>query len=211
MSVEPISLATNGSARQVVTNNDQLTPFAGEPPAIYLTDKERSTLQQDRAIYKTVATLNGEQLVIVFKIDAQASDIWSTIKSFSQYSNWIKEVKEVEIYKIEDTNIYVRFRIKHWLLGKYQYYVNHYFARPQENWATWTLDDNHDSDFASSVGFWRVYPVESHVKQSYVAYSANLLFKKRKSKFIRNRAIKGSLKQASSWVKRYSEAPLTIR
>ena len=185
--------------------NRALKPYTDKPPEISLSKQEQLSLNNHKSIFKTISTQNGEQLVIVFKVDATPEKIWSTIKNYSQYKNWIKNVKESEIYKTEENNIYVRFRIKHWALGKYQYFVNHTFSKPKGNWATWTLDENKQSDFLSSVGFWSVYKIENKYEQSYVFYSADILFKKKKSKFIQTRAIKSSLKQASNWLKIQSE------
>jgi len=181
--------------------NRALIPFLDAPPEIDLNQKEKEVLNSNKSIFKTITTDNGEQTVIVFKVNATSETIWSVIKDYPQYKSWIKSVKESEIYKVEENNIFVKFKIKHWVLGKYQYFINHTFSK-QGNWATWTLDKNQQSDFLSSVGFWRVYEIED---QSYVAYSANILFKKKKSNFTRTRAIKSSLKRASNWVKIQSE------
>ncbi len=191
------------SALQTISaeENRVLIPFLDAPPEIDLNHEEEKVLNSNKSIFKTITTDNGKQAVIVFKVNAKPETIWSVIKNYPQYKSWIKSVKESEIYKLEENNIYVKFKIKHWLLGKYQYFINHTFSK-QGNWATWTLDQNQQSDFLSSVGFWRVYEIED---QSYVAYSANILFKKKKSTFTRTRAIKSSLKQASKWVKIHSE------
>lgn len=197
----------------VLAETEKLKPFLGAPPEVQFSTAEIIDLDNNKNIYKTLITQNGEQTVIAFLVDAPEQDVWETIKNYPEYKNWIKQVKQSTPYKTEENNIYVQFKINHWLLGKYQYFIKHYFAWPRESWATWALDEDRNSDFLSSVGFWRTYSKtqntdykSSHNKeQTYVLYSANILFKKRKSKIIRNRAIKSSLKQASSWVKKYSK------
>lgn len=193
----------------VLADTVKLKPFLGAPPKAQFSATEITSLNSNKQIYKTLITQNGEQTVIVFLVNAPEQDVWETIKNYPKYKNWIKQVKQSTIYKNEDSKIYVKFKISHWLLGKYQYYIQHHFAWPQESWATWALDESYDSDFLSSIGFWRTYPVTQttghETEQTYVVYSANLLLKKRKSKIIRNRAIKSSLKQASAWVKKYTE------
>lgn len=184
---------------------DLLIPYSSSPPEINISTADNESLQLGKLIYKSFDTPNGKQLAVVFKVNASPIEVWNTVKSYSNYPTWVKNVKEAEIYKQEDEEIYVRFILKHWYLGKYQYYVKHHFSKANQNWATWELDDEYESDFSSSIGFWRVYPVNNESSQSYVTYSADILFKNKKSEFVRARAIKSSLKQASRWVKKQSE------
>ena len=182
-----------------------LFPYLNAPPEIHISAIDHEKLQKNKSIYKQLETSNGKQLAIVFKVNATPQKIWSTIKSYAKYPDWIKNIKEAEIYKQENENIYVRFVLKHWVLGKYQYYMKHNYSGLAQNWATWSLDEEYASDFKSSIGFWRVYPIDKQKKYSYVVYSADILFRNKKSKFIRSRAIKSSLKQASTWVREQSE------
>ncbi len=197
--------AVTFTALPSLAKDKNLMPYFSEPPEIHFTEQELRALKNNKTVYKTLHTQNGTQRAIAFAVHAAPQKIWTTIKNFTEYKNWIQEVKESTIYKTKDKHIFVRFRIEHWLLGKYQYFINHTFTWPQDNWATWTLDESRESDFLSSIGFWRVYPSETDTAHSYVVYSANLEFKKRKLKLVRNQTIKSSLKQASSWVKEYSE------
>lgn len=189
--------------------NEKLATFQHQPPNIEINETDKRLLDRKKSIFKTVKTPNGEQLAIIFKVDASPEKIWTTIKDYTKYKDWIKTVKRSDIYKTEANNIYVNFRVEHWLLGQYEYHIKHTFSSSQENWATWALDENKESDFLSAVGFWRVYTIEykteSNTENTYVVYSSNLLFKKKKSTFVKTRAIKSSLKQASSWVKTQAE------
>lgn len=193
----------------VLADTEKLKAFDGAPPEIEFNEIETEKLNSNKPVYKTLSTQNGKQTVIAFLVKAPEQEVWKTIKDYSQYKHWIKQVKHSTIYKTDEEDIYVQFKIKHWLLGKYQYYIKHHFASAQQNWATWTLDEDYNSDFLSSVGFWRTYPATNHTdnetQQTYVVYSANVLFKKKKSKLVRNQALKSSLKQASGWVKKHTE------
>ncbi len=117
----------------------------------------------------------------------------------------MKGVKETEVYKTENDDIYVRFRLAHWLFGSYTYYVHHTFPWRRWGWGAWKLDESRVSDFAAAVGFWRVLPVAGQREKSDVIYSADLRFKSKTSRFIRNVMVKRGLRQASSWVKKQSE------
>lgn len=197
------------STHTALADTTKLKAFVGAPPEIEFSTLEIEKLNRNKAVYKSLTTQNGEQTVIAFLVKATEQEVWKTIKNYPEYKNWIKQVKQSRIYKTEEDNIYVQFKINHWLLGKYQYYIKHHFSWPQQSWATWTLDEDYNSDFSSSVGFWRTYQVTNNTnnetEQTYVVYSANVLFKKKKSKLVRNQAIKSSLKQASNWVKKYTE------
>ncbi len=161
--------------------------------------------------------VEGNRNTIVFCV-APAPIIWSVIADFGAYPKWVKMVKETEVYRREQHDVYVRFRIAHWLLGRYTYHMRHTFSWQQKDpwkpngpgqqreWVTWQLDDSQTSDFRSAIGFWQVLPVPGNRDQSDVVYSADLRFKDAKPEWLRRFVVKRSLEQATDWVKTQAEA-----
>jgi hypothetical protein len=191
------------------TYDGLLPPYAGAPPLLPLSPDETKKLVQGDMIFRPFRTARARRFALIFRVNAPPHIIWSVITDFNSYPTWIKRVKEIEVYKKEKDDIYVRFRIDHWLFGSFTYHVHHHFPWRQQGWGTWKLDDTKRSDFKAVVGFWRVLPAADEPNQSVVFYSCDIRFKKRKLPFMRNMAIKSSLKQASQWVKEQSEARWT--
>lgn len=186
-----------------------LPPYVGAPPLLPLSPDETEKLARGDVIFRPFHATRAKRFALIFRVKAPHHLIWSVITDFNAYPTWIKRVKEIEVYQREKDDIYVRFHIDHWLFGSFTYYVHHHFPWRQRGWGTWKLDDRKRSDFKAVVGFWRILPVADQPNQSDVFYSCDIRFKKKKLPFIRNLAIKSSLKQASQWVKEQSEARWT--
>ena len=88
-----------------------------EPPTLVLSQDEQAKLAREKVVYQHVDTVEGKRSAVVFRVNAPAAIIWSVITDFDSYPGWVKGVKDVEVYKIENDDIYVRFRIGHCGLG----------------------------------------------------------------------------------------------
>ena len=183
-----------------------LQPYVKGPPPLTLSQADRTALRGGNAVFKSFNSADDNRTAIVFRVAAPTSIVWSVITDFDAYPQWIKMVKETEVYKREQHDIYVRFEISHWLLGRYTYYMRHFFPWRQKSWGVWQLDENQASDFTAAIGFWRVIPVVGNAEHSDVIYSADLRFKAAKPQWLRRFVVKRSLKQATRWVKQQAEA-----
>ncbi|MGH6636823.1 MAG: hypothetical protein ACRED0_12085, partial [Gammaproteobacteria bacterium] len=111
-----------------------------------------------------------------------------------------------EIYRKEGDDIYVRFKVHHWLGGGYTYYAHHTYPGASQGWGTWRLDYSLRSDFDDSVGFWRVTPVSGHPRQSDVVYSAQLKLRTWVPEFLKRVVAKRGLREVTHWLKQRAEA-----
>lgn len=173
------------------------------PPIIDLTQKDRKHLRQGQRLLKTYQFKGEEKQLVVFRVRASQEQIWQTITNYQNYPEWVKGVKQTDVYKQDDENIYVDFEIGHWLLGKFRYSVRHFIS--EFSWIKWQLDESRYSDFALSEGYWRVVEANDETNSCDVFYSADVRFKKAKSESMRNRVIRAGLKQTSVWVTREAE------
>ncbi len=193
-----------------------LTAYTEAPQGIALSEKDQAKLQDFKPVYKKWKIGKRRRGVAIFRVAASRQAIWSVIRDFTHYPQWINSLKSTEIYhsqtQQDTSHLYVRFDASHWLLGKTTWYVHHQYPAAhlseaelgQHNWGSWTLDYQHRSDFNDSVGFWQVLPVEGAPERHDVIYSVDLSLKNAPV-FIRNGAIKKGLKTATQWVRKQAE------
>lgn len=188
-----------------------LEPYRGEPPQVELDEKERDRLEKGGTVFKNLSHGDIKRGVIVFRVAAPAAVVWSVIKDFNSYPEWIDGVDKAGIYKEENGHTYVHFEGHNFFLGKLTWYVNHAYPEDDRNWGTWTLDYNHVSDFEDSVGFWRVQPVRDDPGSSDVIYSADIKFNIRIPSFIERIVVKMQIKKATHWVRKQAEARTDVQ
>ena len=186
-------------------HNGILTPYIGEPERIELSAKENRRLQKGKPVFKKQLVGKSKRAVAIFRVQANPSTVWSVIKDFDHYPNWIEDITAINIYRQEDREIYVRFDAESRYAGKSTWYARHDYPVDDREWGTWTLDYNNLSDLDDSVGYWRVSPLEGNPEHSMVVYSASLKLKSKIPQFIVGFVVKARLKQATLWVKEQAE------
>ena len=184
-----------------------LIPYNGEPNLPSLSDRDMKRLRQGKVLTKKQLVKDSKRALVVFRVAADSATIWSVIRDFAFYPDWINDIKSTRVYREEDGVIYVRFDAENKYSGPSSWFARHDYPRANEReWGTWTLDYEQRSDLDDSVGYWRVIPVEDEPGQSIVIYSATLKLKAKVPGFIVGIIVKARLKQATVWVKEQSEA-----
>lgn len=201
--VSPVNTFSEQAGQQ---RHGLLEPYRGEPPAVELDKKERERLARGGTVFKNLSRGDIKRGVIVFRVAAPPSVVWSVIKDFDSYPQWIDGVDSTEVYKRDNGHIYVHFQGSSFFPGKLTWYVNHDYPRGDRDWGTWVLDRDKVSDFEDSVGFWRVRAVQADPAISEVTYSADVKFKSPVPAFIERMIAKSQIKKASRWVRDQAEA-----
>ncbi|NKB36105.1 MAG: hypothetical protein GKR93_02900 [Gammaproteobacteria bacterium] len=186
-----------------------LTPYLGEPERIVLKEKDFQKLKKGKAIFKKQLVGDNKRAVVITRVKADSSTIWSVIKDFDSYPEWIDDIKSMEIYRQEESTIYVRFDVENRYSGKVTWYARHNYPSDSREWGTWTLDYDRMSDLDDSVGFWRVSIDPEDPAYSLVFYSTSLKLKTRVPQFIVRIIINAKLKQSTQWVQQQSESRMT--
>ena len=182
-----------------------LKPYQSEPPELTLTPALKQSLEAGEVVYLRQAIDDAERGVAVFRVNAPVQTVWSVIRNFRSYPQWIDDIDEVEIYLVRDDFIFVRFTAGG-AFGKTTWYVEHEYPRDDRNWGSWRLDYDYRSDIDDSVGYWRVTPVIGQDNVSEVVYSADLRLSGFIASLFEESLIDSSLKDASIWVKREAES-----
>jgi len=183
-----------------------LEPYRGAPPRITLTPADRELLTQGKAVYKNLDYADGVRVAAVFSVAAEPALIWSLLKDFESYPQWIDDVLETEVYRRIDDDIFVRFRVKYGL-GELSYFAHHRYPGERLGWGTWTLDYSRNSELNDTVGFWRVDPAPGVPGSSYVTYSATVRWSDWLAGLFSDVIARRGLRVATDWVKIQAETP----
>ncbi|MEM7027916.1 MAG: SRPBCC family protein [Pseudomonadota bacterium] len=184
----------------------KLIPYSGAPPEIDLSEEELQRLASGEALFQELQLNNAKRGVAIFRVNANAAVVWSVLKEFSSYPEWIDDIKATEVY-YENTNlISVKFVANGVFGTDTVWYAAHNYPDDDRNWGTWKLDYDKRSDLDDSVGFWSLLPVAGHAEQTDVVYSADVKLKGLLTSLFESSLIKSSLKNATQWVKEQAEA-----
>ncbi len=187
-------------------HNGILVPYKGEPDKIFLTDEEVQQLKEGKAVFKKHIIGDSKRAVVITRVKADTATIWSVIKDFNSYPEWIDDIKSAQIYRQEENSIYVRFDAEIPYSGNVTWYVRHDYPIDAREWGTWTLDYDRLSDIDDSVGFWRVSKDPDDPAYSFVFYSTSLKLKTWVPQLIVALIVKSRLEQSTKWVTTQSES-----
>lgn len=183
-----------------------IKPYQGAPPAVPLTAADKAKLEQGKPVMKTFEEGEaGGRGVAIFRVNAPPEVVWSVIRDFSRYPEWIDNVEKARIYHQKGDHIDVHFELS--ALGfSVEYFIAHRCGQTGDaRWLTWTLDYAKQSDLDDSVGFWRVTPVEGKPDVTQVEYSVDLRVKGWVPGFIKSLLVNKGLKEATQWVRVQAE------
>lgn len=178
-----------------------LKPYPKPPIPTRLTPADEAALAQGKPVYKQTEGAAGGRGVAVFRVNAPAATVWSTISDFPKYPQYIDAVESCEVYKREGNAIFVRFVLRSMGVSV-EYFIEHDYRRA-DTWGTWTLDYSRESDLSDSVGSWLVREISPGVSQ--VEYSIDLKVSGWVPGFVRNILVDNGLEEATQWVKVQSE------
>jgi hypothetical protein len=180
-----------------------LTPYEAGPVEIELTEDQLKRLGEGKLVIMTIESEGGGRGLGIQDVAAPPDTVWSRIKSFRMYPEWVGPVKECEIYAEQENVVLTRTKISS-LLFSYEYFLVN-TLHPEYDMLTWTLDYERYSDFDDCVGAWYI---EAHPEKegwSRTWFSSDLKLRGSMPGFIMDHVKKQGLKDATSWVKRQSE------
>ncbi len=198
--VVAFGLAISASASET---RPALAAYTGPPPAPTLSAEEQHRIAAGRPVFKTFAHHQDVRALAAFRVDAPPHVVWSVVTDFDKYPRWIKGVAAARVYRRDSNRVHVMFDVNHWFVGRYVYHIEHTLKPSNDAWITWRLDRGLPSDFEDTVGFWRISGLDATT--SLVTYSATLRLDTWVPGFIERQLIRGTLKQATEWVRSQSE------
>lgn len=194
------------SKQQAHEHHGKLVHYLAEPPSVDLNEEEIALLDSGQALFKKLKLDDAQRGIAVFRVNADADTVWSVIKDFRSYPQWIEDIESINVYGQRDGLLYVKFTADGLFGSNTVWYAIHDYPVNDRDWGTWRLDYDYRSDLDDSVGFWRVLSVDGKPNVSDVIYSADLRLKGFFVSLFEASLIDSSLKDATQWVKVQAEA-----
>lgn len=188
----------------------KLEPFQrGVPTTIEIGPDEEEILATGQPWVSTRQEGNIGFGKAVIDVDANEDIVWHQLLDFGHYPGKVPKVSECDIYSHrkegKKERIKVRF-VTPLLPGyKFQYFCDHTYE-PQLDSLTWSLDYDRKSDFEDVQGHWHVEPHPGDGEMARVYYEVQLMVPQFLPKIIIDLLTKSAIRDATTWVKKYSEA-----
>ena len=174
------------------------------PTPVALSAEQEATFLSGEPVYTQFDGGSQGRGVAVFLVNAPPASVWTVIRNFAAYPQWIDGVNECEVYKTEGEHVFVRFEIGKMGVG-IEYFIDHTYPAGAD-WGTWTLDYSRESDLDDSVGMWRVTALPDDPSKTRVEYSVDVGIDGWVPGFVREFLVNQGIKDATSWVKVQAEA-----
>lgn len=169
-----------------------------------LDEKQQKRLNRGALVISTIPVADtGGRGIAVVDIKAPVNIVWSRIRGFEHYVEWINPVKEAEVYRRENNKTYTNTVVSGFLY-KYEYNLCNSWW-PEYRLMTWVQDYDRYSDFDDCVGAWYVEPHPSKQGWSRAWFSNDLKLRKKIPEFLMDFIKKQGLKDATTWVRKQSE------
>jgi len=181
-----------------------LAPYQPGPVSIELDAKQEEKLAEGDVVILTVDEGEaGGRGVAVQDIAAPPEVVWSRIKGFEHYPEWVGPVKIAEVYRRNGADTYTHMKVSGFLYS-YEYFLRNTWW-PDADMLTWVLDYDRSSDFDDCVGAWYVEPHPDRKGWSRAWFSSDLRLRGAIPGFLLDFIKKQGLKDATAWVKKQSE------
>ena len=182
-----------------------LKPYPNTPNIPTLTANDLAKLADGKSVQKQFkeSGASGGRGLAVQDVHASPEEIWSRIMALENYTQWVSNVSECEVYETTGRHTKARFVLSATVMSV-EYFIDHTFY-PERNYLTWTLDYSKESDLDDSVGFWYVQPLKEKPGWSRLYYSVDVKLKGWVPGFIQKQITKSGLNKATAWVKLESE------
>ena len=181
-----------------------LPPYEPVAMDITLDEDQLEELADGDLVQMTIEDINGGGRGIgVVDIAAPIDTVWSRIKGFEHYPEWVGPVDFCEVYHQAGDTINTHVKISGFLYS-YEYYLTNIFW-PGQDILTWTLDYSRESEFDDCVGAWYLEPHPDREGWSRAWFSSDLKLNSPLPGFLMNFIRKKGIRDAISWVKEQSE------
>lgn len=192
----------------------QYTP--GPFTDLALGTKDETKLDGGKSVMKQIPAAGGEKggrAICVQDVTAPKDAVWNQILDLNSYVGKVDKLKECKNYFKQrnpdgTTTIKTKFVVGVLPGYKYEYYCDHIFHSKQDS-LTWSLDYDKLSDFNDVAGHWHVEDHPTKPGCSRVFYGCDVKLPDAVPGAVVSFVTKKALKQATSWVKRESEATPT--
>ena len=185
------------------SHNGILQSIDSAPQPVELNPAQVAQLERGEVVLQQRLDDSGGGGVAVQYISATEKSVWSTILSYHRYKDWVDNVVSCEMYDRRGDDIYVEMisSIMGFKVGLYT--KNH--LRKDQQYMSWTLDYQRESDVDDMIGYWRVEQIQESPPITRVDYRTEMKVSGVPS-FVANYLTKDALVSGTQWVKKQAEA-----
>jgi len=196
-----------------------LAPHQPGTFSVSISEKEEEQLEQGKSVMKQTLPSSSDMesgdappsggVLCIQDVEAPVEAVWGQILNFNDYVSKVGALRSSQNYSVkqnkeDDTaNIKTKMVLSAFPGYSFESYYDHTYY-PSKSSLTWTLDYEKTSDFDDVSGHWHVEGLGR--KKSRVFYACDVQMGGPIPKPLMNYIGKSALKQATSWVKRESEA-----
>jgi len=195
-----------------------LTPYEPGPFSVSVSKKEEEQLKQGQSVMKQSLPSGSDTdggappsggVLCIQDVEAPPEAVWYQILNLNDYPSKVAKLRSsnnyVERYNKKDNtyNIKTKMVLSAFPGYSFESYYDHTY-HPTKSSLTWTLDYDKTSDFDDVSGHWHVEGLGQ--KKSRVFYACDVQMGGPIPTPLLNYIGKQALKQATSWVKKESEA-----
>ncbi len=181
-----------------------LKPYEPIKPTFDLDAEQLERLAKGKLVSMTIEDEeSGGTGIGIIDIAAPPAVVWSRIKGFEHYPEWVGPVKKCEVYRQAGDTTSTFTKISGFLY-KYEYFL-HNVSWPDQDMLTWTLDYDRYSDFDDCTGAWFVMEHPEKEGWSRAWFSSDLKLRSAIPGFLMKYIKKKGIKDATKWVKEQSE------
>lgn len=175
-------------------------------------DEVLAILDQGESYHdQTIEGYSGSGIVIQ-EIHASLATIWKILVDFDKYPQRIPKVAACEPYTGMGNYIHQHLTLGYRWLSLHVYVQHELQYSPNNNHHNhhhvllWTLDTMKNSDLEESTGYWYIEDHPTKVGWSRVTYHVHVTLMEWVPSFVWKFMTKQALEEATSWIKKYSEA-----
>mmetsp|Transcript_62804 Transcript_62804/g.99603 ORF Transcript_62804/g.99603 Transcript_62804/m.99603 type:complete len:299 (-) Transcript_62804:43-939(-) len=187
----------------------ELTPYKRGKPKFNVDKKIEQVLQEGKVWESTKVIGHVAHAKAVMDVEATPKTVWSQVLDFNNYHKKVAKLQSCKIY--ERSKEWSHERIKAKFVNpvgagiKMVYYIDHTYE-PSKSSITWTLDDGYKNSFKEVQGHWHVAPHPENASKARVFYEISTVLPGWFPKWLGKKLTRSAVGDATSWVKRESEA-----
>lgn len=186
-----------------------LEPYSGKPLPMKLTSDQKKKLDKGEAVLYNERSGKSGRGVVIQDVNASIPITMSKIQDLGNYPKMVPNVKKVNIYHTQKffngtSKTGAKFDVGVMGIGfSYFLLLTH---EPKYNTLTWTLDYSKNSDLDDNCGHWQLTNHPSKKGWTRILYSTKIKLFNWIPEFVVKFLTGKALTEATSWVKRESEA-----
>jgi ribosome-associated toxin RatA of RatAB toxin-antitoxin module len=198
-----------GKTEEKDSGKKKLTPYKRGKPGFKADRKIEQVLKEGKVWDSTIVIGRVAHAKAVMDVEAAPKTVWGQLLDFNNYAKKVPKLQSCSIYHrdkgFSSDRIMAKFVNPVGAGIKMVYYIDHTYEASKSS-ITWTLDDSYKNSFKEVQGHWHVAPHPESSSKARVFYEISTVLPSWFPKWLGKKLTRSAVQDATSWVKRESEA-----